>query len=306
MKAKLQMMLAKIETTYATDPVPTAAANWIGVENIDLNPVEMDTDDQTTVSNRFGQDEKIVGAIWSTIAFDMPLRGSGTAGTAPNLDVILRSCGMAKVTTAGVSVTYSPIDTGDESCTLYWYMDQVLQKMTGVRGSWELKYNAKKQALLGFKGIGLRTAMTDSGGIPAPTLPTLPRPVAVNKANTTVAFGAYAPQLSSFTVTQGNDVQYRNLTGREDVTIVDRATTLNAMIELPPVATKNFLGAGGLISDALTDSFTVTHGASAGNICTLSITKAQLFKPKLSNEQGQAMLSCEGMVVRNDLTLAFT
>ena len=74
-------------------------------------------------------------------------------------------------------------------------MDQVLQKMTGVRGSWELKYNAKKQALLGFKGIGLRTAMTDSGGIPAPTLPTLPRPVAVNKANPTVAFGAYAPQL---------------------------------------------------------------------------------------------------------------
>lgn len=306
MKSKLQMLLAKIETTYATDPTPTAAANWLAAQNIEINPVEMETDDQATVSNTFGADEKIVGAIWSTISFDVPLRGSGAAGTAPNFDVILRSCGMAKVTTAGVSVVYSPIDTGDESCTLYWYMDQVLQKLTGVRGSWELKVNAKKQVLLGFKGIGLRSAMTDSGGIPAPTIPTLPRPLAMNKANTTVTIGAFSPQMSTFTVTQGNDVQYRNLTGREDVTIVDRMSKLSASIELPPVATKDFLGASGLISTAATDSFTVVHGATAGNICTLTVPKAQLFTPKLGSEQGQAMLSCEGHIVRNNLTLSFT
>lgn len=306
MKFKLQMLLAKIEATYNTDPTPTALANWLSAQNIDINPVEMDTDDQATVSNTFGMDEKIVGAIWSTISFDVPLRGAGAAGTAPNFDAILRASGMAKVTSAGVSVTYSHIDSGDESCTLYWYMDQVLQKMSGVRGSWSLKFNAKKQALLSFKGIGLRSAMIDSGGIPAPTIPTLPRPLAVNKTNTTVLFGSYAAYMSSLTVDSGSDVQYRNLTNREDVTIVDRATTLNASIELPPVATKNMLGTGGLISDALTDSLTVTHGSAAGNIVTLNVPKAQFFKPKLSNEQGQAMLACEGMVVRNNLTLVFT
>lgn len=306
MKMKLQMLVAKIETTYSVDPTPTAAANWLSAGNIDCNPVEMDTDQQTTVSNKFGMDEEIVGAVWSTISFDMPLRGSGTAGTAPNFDVILRSAGMAKVTTAGVSVAYSHVDAGDESCTLWWYMGDVLQKMTGVRGSWSLKYTAKKQALLSFKGIGLRSAMTDSGGIPAPTIPVLPRPLAVNKANTSVLFGAYAAFMSSLTVDSGSDVQYRNLTNREDVTIVDRASTLNANIELPPVATKDLLGANGVISNALTDSLTVTHGATAGNIVALSVPAAQFFKPKLSNEQGQAMLACEGRVVRNNLTLTFT
>lgn len=306
MKFKLQMMLAKIETTYATDPTPTSAANWIAVQGIDCNPVEMDTDSQATVSNKFGMDEEIVAAVWSTISFDMPLRGGGAAGTAPNFDVILRSAGMAKVTTAGVSVAYSHVDAGDESCTLYWYMGDVLQKMTGVRGSWSLKFNAKKQALLSFKGIGLRSAMTDSGGIPAPTIPTLPRPLAVNKDNTTVLFGAYSALMSSLTVDSGSDVQYRNLTGREDVTIVDRASTLNTNIELPPVATKDLLGANGIISKATTDSLTVTHGATAGNIVTLSVPAAQFFKPKLGNEQGQAMLACEGKVVRNNLTLTFT
>lgn len=306
MKQKLQMLLAKIEATYATDPTPTAAANFLAAQNIDINPVEMDTDDQATVSNTFGQDEKIVAAIWTTISFDVPLRGSGTAGNAPNFDVILRACGMAKVTTAGTSVVYNPIDSGDESCTLYWYMDQVLQKMTGVRGSWELNFTAKKQAQLSFKGIGLRSAMVDSGGIPAPTIPTLPRPLAMNKANTTVTIGSFAPQMSSFKVTQGNDVQYRNLTGREDVTIVDRLSKLSASIELPPVATKDFLGANGLISTAATDSFTIAHGATAGNIVTVNIPKAQFFTPKLGNEQGQAMLSCEGHIVRNGLSLSFT
>lgn len=307
MKFKLQMLLGMIEATYGTDPVPSPATNWLGVENIQVNPVEMDTDDQATVSDKFGQDEKIVGAIRSTISFDVPLRGSGTAGTAPNLDVVLRAAGMAKVTTAGASVVYSPVDSGDESATFYWYMDRVLQKMTGVRGSWSIKFDAKKKALLSFKGIGLRSAMSDSaGGIPAATLPTLPRPVAVNKANTTLAFGAYAAFMSTLTVDSGSDVQYRNLTNREDVTIVDRNSTLSASIELPPVATKNLLGTNGLISDALTDSLTVVHGTTAGNIVTLTIPKAQFFSPKLSNEQGQAMLQCDGMVVRNALTLSFT
>jgi hypothetical protein len=72
------------------------------------------------------------------------------------------------------------------------------------------------------------------------------------------------------------------------------------------VAAKNFLGTGGVMSDALTDTLTVVHGSVAGNICTLTMPKAQLFKPKLSEEQGQAMLGCELHVVRNALTLKFT
>lgn len=305
MKFKLQMILAKIETTYNVDPVPTAAANWIAVQGIQVNPVEMDTDDQMTVSNTFGQDEKIVAAVWSTISFDAPLRGGFTAGGTPNFDVVLRACGMAKVTAAGVSVTYTPIDTGDESATMYYYLDQVLQRITGIRGSWELKYNAKKMPLLSFKGIGLRTPMIDAS-IPVPILPSMPRPVAVNKSNTTVTFGSLNAYLSMLSVNENNDIQYRNLTGREDVIMTDRNSTGSVSIELPTVVVKNFLGAGGVMSDALTDVLTVVHGTVPGNICTLAIPKAQLFKPKLSDEQGQAMLQGEMHIVRNQMSLVFT
>lgn len=308
MKALLQMLLAKIETTYGVDPTPTAAANWIAVQNIDVNPVEMETDDQKTVSNTFGQDEKIVGAVWCTISFDVPFRGGGTplgtAGTAPNFDPILRCCGMARVITAATSVVYNPIDTGDESAAFYYYLDQVLQKMVGVRGSWELKLNAKKQALLGFTGIGLRVPMIDAT-MPTPTLPTIPRPVAMNKENTDVTFGTLDAKLSSLSLKQGNDVQYRNLTNREDVVIVDRNTSGTVSIEMPTVAEQNFLGAGGTISAALTEELTIVHGTVLGNTVTINVPNAQLFKPKMSNEQGQVMLGCELHVIRNQLSLTF-
>jgi hypothetical protein len=305
MKIKRQMILAKIETTYNTDPVPTAAANWIPVENIQINPVEMDTDDQMTVSSSFGQDEKIVAAIWSTVSFDVPLVGGNTAGGPPTFDPVLRACGMAKVVSAGVSVTYTPIDTGEESMTIYFFLDLVKQPITGIKGSFELKFNAKKKPVISFKGIGLRNPMVDAS-IPTPTLPTMPRPRAVNKANTTVTFGSLNAFLSSLTIDQNNDIQYRNLTGKEEVIMTDRNSKGSVSIELPTVAAKNFLGTGGVMSDALTDTLTVVHGTAAGNICTLNLAAAQMFKPKLSDEQGQAMLQGEMHLVRNQMSLVFT
>ena len=122
MKAKLQMILAKVETTYGTDSTPAAATDWIAVQNIDVNPVEMDTDDQMTVSNTFGQDEKIVGAIWSTISFDMPLRGGGTYAIN-RLPLSFANVGEAVV---GHTITFTGVGTGSVSCTAYDALDNSL------------------------------------------------------------------------------------------------------------------------------------------------------------------------------------
>ena len=65
----------------------------------------METDDYTPVSNSFGSNEMIVGAVWSTISFDVLLCGGGAAGTAPNHGPILRAAGWAQTIAAGASVT---------------------------------------------------------------------------------------------------------------------------------------------------------------------------------------------------------
>ena len=310
MKDALKVLLLKPEVTYGVDPVPTNLANVIVAQNVEINPLEMDTDDYTPVSNTFGSNEMIVGATWSTIKFDMLACGGGTPlGTAPNHGPILRACGFAQTVVASTSVTYSPISTGEESCALSYYMDGVLQKMLGIRGSITETWEARKAPRLTFNGIGLNVPMTDAP-LPVPSLPTIPRPLAMNKANTTLTLSGYAARLSSFTLSQNNDVQYRNLTGREDVVIVGRNMSGKAVIELPLVAEKDFLGATGLCTLATPVVMSIVHGATPGNILTRTLPRVQLMKPKPRVEKGILMLECELHIARNigndEITLVYT
>ena len=294
----LHVLLAKVETTYGTDPTPTHTTNVIVAQNLDFNPVEMDTDDYAPVMPNFGQGEKIVGAIWGSLSFDVLLCGGGApAGTVPNIGTLLRACGMAQTVSAGVSVTYSLVSTGEESCTIYAYNDGILQKYIGVRGSVSFGFNARKAPVASFKFIGLNVPMTDVA-MPVPTIPAMPRPVAVNKANTAVTIGGYAIRLESFSIDLGNDVQYRNRTNREDVVIADRQISGKAQFEMPLVAEKDFLGAAGFCTLGTAAAMSIVHGTVSGNILTRSIASAQLLKPKFSDEQGVLMLDCELHIAR--------
>lgn len=310
MKADLQVLLWKMSSAgYGTDPVPTAAANVLLAQNVDINPLEMETDDYTPVSSKFGADQKIVGATWCSMTFDVLLGGGGTplgqVSSVPNHDPVLRSAGWARTLTAGVSTAYSQIDTGEEDSAMYYYMDGVLQKMLGIRGSVSFEYTAKRAPRMRFRGMGLNVPMVDAT-LPVETLPTIPRPMAVNKANTVLTIGGYAARVSSLTIDQNNDVQYRNLTGREDVVIVGRQMSGKCTLEMPLVAEKDFLGASGLCTLATSAALSVVHGTVAGNIVTSALPAVQLFNPKPKKEAGILMLECDLHVVRNGMTLTYT
>ncbi len=299
MKDALKVLLWKMESTYGVDSVPTNTANVIVAQNVDINPLEMETDDYTPVSDTFGSNEMIVGAVWSTISFDVLLCGGGTPlGTVPNHGPILRASGWAQTVNASTSVAYNLVSKGEESACMYYYVDGVLQKMLGIRGSISENWQARKAPRLTFKGIGLNVPMIDAA-LPVPTLPTIPRPVAMNKANTVLTIGGYAARLSSFTIDQNNDVQYRNLTGREDVTIVGRSMSGKISVEMPLVAEKDFLGAAGLCTLATPSAMSIVHGTAAGNIITRTLPRVQLMKPKPRVEQGVLMLECDLHIARN-------
>jgi len=300
MKDALKVLLWKMESSYNTDPVPTNTANVLVAQNVDISPLEMETDDYTPVSNTFGRNEMIVGGVWSSISFDMLLCGGGTPhGTAPNHGPVMRACGFAQTVVASTSVTYSLISTGEESAACYYYADGVLQKMLGIRGSLSWNWQAKRAPRLTFKGLGLNVPMIDAT-LPVPTLPSIPRPVAMNKANTVLTIGGYAARLSSLTIDQNNDVQYRNLTGREDVPIVGRNMSGKVVVELPLVAEKDFLGATGICTLATPAAMSIVHGTAAGNIVTQNLSRVQLMKPKPRVEQGILMLECDLHIARGN------
>lgn len=295
----LNVLLAKMEVTYGTDPVPTNVANVIVVQNLQFNPLEMDTDDYNPVMPNFSKGEKIVGATWCSMSCDVLLCGGGApAGTVPNWGVLARACGMAQTINAGSNVTYSLVSTGEESITIYAYNDGILQKFTGVRGNVNLGFTARKAPVASFSFIGLNVPMTDVA-MPVPTMPTIPRPLAVNQANTVVSLGGYSARLESFNIDLGNDVQYRNRTNRQDVVIADRNASGKVNVEMPLVAEKDFLGASGLCTLATASALSIVQGAAAGNILTLSVPKAQLLKPKPKFDRGTLMLECDLHLARN-------
>lgn len=309
MKAKLAVLTFKIENAYAIDAAPTASADVLLAQNVNINPLEMDTDEYMPVSNKFGAFEKIVGATWCTVDFDVLNAGGGTpvgvVGSIPNCDAVLRAAAMARIITAGTTIGYSPIDTAEESATMYYYVDGVLQKMVGLRGDLSWTLSEKRAPVMKFRGIGLNEPMTDLT-LPTPTLPTPPRPLAVNKANTITAIDeTFYGRISALQINLGNDVQYRNLTNREDVVVVDRNMSGSITIEMPKVAEKNFLGANGIVTKATPVSLYPVHGTTPGNILRWDLPAVQLFKPKPTVVSGILMLQCEIHVVRNNFGFQF-
>ena len=130
-----QVILAKIESAYGTDSVPTGAANAILSSTPRIVPLQANNVDRDLVRGYLGGSEQLVGTRSVSCEFVVEIAGSGTAGTAPAWGLLLRACGFAEVVTAGTRVDYTPITNDQESLTLYWFDSGVRHVLRGARGN---------------------------------------------------------------------------------------------------------------------------------------------------------------------------
>lgn len=96
-------LLSKIETTYGVDPTPTATLDAILMSNLTVSPMEMTLVQRQNIKSYMGNNPSVLAAIYAKISFDVEMAGSGTAGTAPAYDELLRACGMSATTLAAPS-----------------------------------------------------------------------------------------------------------------------------------------------------------------------------------------------------------
>lgn len=295
-KANLGLVLAKSESTYGTDSSPAASTDVMLAEDIEIQPLEMETDDYAPVEAAYGSRAKIVSGTYSMISFKVKVSGGGTplgaSGGEPVDDPLLKACGWARTYDAGVSVDYALTNTGEVSCTIYYFVDGIRQLMVGCFGDMSVTYAAGKGPMREYRFWGVNVPMTDTA-LPTPTLPSVPRPLAVNKNNSVITIGGYTARLESLTLAMGNDVQYRNRTGVELVNIVGRQPSGRIALELPLVAEKDFLGAAGICTLGTASALSIVHGTVAGNIVTESCPALQLLKPRTTKRNGILMLECE-------------
>lgn len=282
-------VLAKIETTYGTDPMPSGAANAVLVTDLTMKPMEMQTVDRALIRPFLGNSEQLPTQIYNGCEFSVELAGSGAAGTAPAIGPLLRACGFAQTINAGVSTVYAPISSGFESITFYMNLDGVLHKGYGARGTVSLSLKNNERPMAKFVFTGLFAPIVDAT-IPTVDLAAWKKPLPCNRTNTpTFTLHGYAALLDDLQIDVANEVVYRGLIGgAEFVRLTDRKPKGTVLMEAVKVADKDWWTS---IQNATTGALAMVHGLNAGNIVQIDAPNVQIHSPSYSDQTGIVMLN---------------
>lgn len=305
-------ILAKIESTYGTDSSPTGANDAIQVRNLEISPAESEVLSRDLIRTYLGNSPQLIANTRVNVTFEVEYSGSGTAGTAPQYDPILKSCGMASTVVTDTSVTYAPVSTSFDSCTIYYSTDGVQHIVTGCRGTFTISLNANQIPVYNFTMTGQYNAPTDTAD-PTTTFQNQADPEIFNDTNTTsfTLFSATTLALQTAEIDLGNEVVYRELVNSDkEVLIVNRAATGNFVIEAPTLATKDFFA---LAVAGTSGNLSIVHGQTAGNIITLTSPTSglSLGNPTYSEDTGIVMLNIPTTLVpsssgNDELSIAYT
>jgi len=202
MLVKKSVLLVKPEVTYNVDPVPDAANDAVKVENLSFGPASQKMVEQANVKNTLGKEKSLFGTYLMQVSFDVLVKGSGTAGTAPEYGPLLRACGLSETIVALTSVTYAPASEDLESAAIYIYDDGKLYKLTGCTGNVAFAGEAGGAGKFTFTITGHAASRSDAALV-SPTLDATEAPI-IKSAGFTI--DTYAAVISALNFDMGNQV----------------------------------------------------------------------------------------------------
>jgi hypothetical protein len=281
-----KIVLAKIETAYATDPTPTGAANAMLLTDVVLQPMEGEDVSRNLEMAYLGAQEEFPTGLRAVLSGSFEMVGSGTAGTAPAWGPLLRMCAAAEVATVGTKIEYMPVSDGHESGAIYFMIGTWLHKILGGRGTAVFSVNAQGIPVCRVTITGLFVRPLDQAR-PTPVTTAFQRPQVATKANTpTFTIGGTPFVMRSFSFDLGNDVQPRLLVGVERIVIVDRNESMKMTVEAVPAATYDPYS---VAEEGTRQAVALVHGTIAGKITRIDAGQAQQ-KRLMGFENGQKVL----------------
>jgi hypothetical protein len=180
--SRKRLILAKTETTYGTDSTP-AGTDAVLVRSLEVTPLESDVVSRDLIRPYYGNSDQLLANTRVRCSFEVELAGSGTAGTAPRYDALLKSCAMSATIVASTSVTYAPVSSSFSSCTIVYNVDGVQHKLTGARGTVTMNCQLGQIPTLQFEMTGIYNAPTDTAQ-PAVTYSNQATPLIFKEGNT--------------------------------------------------------------------------------------------------------------------------
>lgn len=287
-KFRKQLLLAKLEGTYGTDPVPVATADAMLVRDLQLRDWQGPTEQRGTIRPNLGNEIEYHTSPHVMLTFTVEMVGNGTAvDTPPPWGVLLKACSALETINALTSVVYTPRDEGQESVTCHFYWDGELWTILGARGNARFYLPAGRNPYITFSLMGLRSNATDV------VLPTnedysaFQLPVPVNATNSTFSLAGVTGTdmiMSNLELDLGNQTVHTDVVGKDAIEITDRR----------PVGTCQFQR--GLVADHDWDADVATpnlvvgefihEDGTTGRDIQIDMPKIQLLRPEYTNVQG--------------------
>lgn len=279
---------AKIETTVGTDSVPTLALDAMLVRNVDWTPLEMELVSRDLARPYLGNPQTIVVGQSGRMTYEVEIAGAGAAGTVPKYGPLLRACGLAQAVSAGVRVSYTPVSSGFEALSQYFYLDGILHRFLSTRGTVDFDFTSKAIPVMKFAFVGMFQPVADL--VLGAATYTQIDPLAVTRANTTLTLHGLSVVAQSVMVGLRNENRYRNLINYEGVDLIDRAPGGTISFEQDPVAVRNWVDTA---RNSTVGALVVNHGTVAGNIVRVTANQTVLRNPKYAEQDGIVMLNAD-------------
>lgn len=238
------VILVELETNYGEDATPTAD-DAVRVEGLQWSNEGARMLERGVVHLTGGTLKHIFGGSLFGLTFQVEIKGSGAAGTAPRIGRLLQACGMAETVNAGVSVVYSPLSslTTQKSVTIYLYEDGDLYIVTGCRGNVSVTLEAGSKMMATFTMVGHCDGPTATAMITPTYESTLPVPF----LSAGIELGSMDPPpvIQSLTFDLGNQVitspDANASDGFGEIRIVRRDVTGSINPEAVTQAVKDFI-----------------------------------------------------------------
>lgn len=286
MLTRKTVILAKVETQYGQDATPTVSANAILVKNVEVRPIG-EVVERDFIRSVLSPLEFVRGMKEHELSFETEIKGTGSAGATPSWGwegELLRACGMDEDIEAGVDITYSPISTDFESCSIYVYKDGIFHKLLGCRGTFIIAGTVGQYLTARWTFRGLYASPTDSSP-GAQTFSSI-KPPLLFSAGLTIA--SYPPVANAIEIalnnTLGRRTSINEATGLKEIMITGRKPGGSLDPETVTEATHPFWAdweAGN--AKALNIG---PLGSTAGNKVTITAPKMQLEEVRYGDREG--------------------
>lgn len=217
---RIEGLLVKEESTYGTDPTPTAADN--GVRGVGRIWTALDSEyvfpnrREDVVSNSLIKvaPGTPAGRVVS-IDYTVQLMGAGAAYSSstpvrPECDPLIMACGMSRThvdTGSSESVTYALADSGHSSCTIWAYAGKKLFKVVGCRGTWTWSPQAGGLGQISFQLQGMLSTAPTNSTVPSITYDSTVPPAAVGMSLALNPGSSWSPAVSGLEISAGCQLQ---------------------------------------------------------------------------------------------------